>query len=392
MEIKQQYNRIVEKLMDHVDNGTTDQADGVMAVPVGAYTDPEVWQREMDSIFRRLPLLAGLTIEIPEPDDFKTIDLLGEPVLLTRQADGSVRAMLNVCSHRAMLVAPQDCSGNQAHFKCPYHGWTFTSDGVLKGVPGQKKFGDIDKAELGLTQLPVYERGGLIFVVLTPGLEVDFDGFLGGMIEDVERLNFQDWYYCGKREIVGANWKVAYDGYLEGYHFAVAHPETIHPRTYSNIMEFEAHGPHMLIGFPQKSIGKLREVPADTLWEHENDGYDFIRLFFPNVAIFVAPEITQIAQLLPGPTPDQNRTILIFVYPKAPANDEEKAGLTQMMDWLRKVVDTEDYQVGLAVQKGLESAAHKQVVFGRNERGNQFFHKWVNYCIADDPDAPKPEL
>src|SRR5690606_40274189 len=61
--------------------------------------------------------------------------------------------------------------------------------------------------------------------------------FLGGMLPDLERLNIKDWHFCGSREIHGANWKVAYDGYLEGYHFAAAHPETIHQRTYSNRSE-----------------------------------------------------------------------------------------------------------------------------------------------------------
>jgi phenylpropionate dioxygenase-like ring-hydroxylating dioxygenase large terminal subunit len=228
--------------------------------------------------------------------------------------------------------------------------------------------------------------------VLTPGLDVDFEDFLGGMIEDVGSKGFDRWHYCGQREIFGANWKVAYDGYLEGYHFASAHPETIFPRTYSNIMHFEAYGPHLRIGFPQKTIAKLREVPRQDLWQHENDGYDFIRTFFPNVSIFVAPEITQIAQLIPGPTPAENRTVLYFISREAPRDEEGVAANEQMMDWLQSVVDREDYQLGLQVQRGLESGAHRELLFGRNERGNQHFHNWVNYYLADDPGASKPEL
>lgn len=391
MTIAEDYNRIVTRMIDYVDNDRTDQADGTLAVPVSAYTDADTWQREMDLIFKRVPLLVALSNEIPNPGDFKTLDMLDKPLLITRQKDGSVRAMLNVCPHRAMLVASEPC-GNKGTFTCPYHGWSFNNDGSLRGVAGPDKFGPVDKASHGLTQLPVYERGGLIFAALTPGLAVDFEGFLGGMIADVERLNFQDWYYCGKREIFGANWKVAYDGYLEGYHFAAAHPDTIHPRTYSNVMHFEAHGPHILIGFPQKSIAKLKDVASDELWRHENDGYDFIRTFFPNVSIFVAPEITQIAQLIPGPTPGTNRTILNFLHRNAPADDKARADIETMMDWLQGVVDSEDYQVGLKVQRGLESGAIDHILFGRNERGNQYFHKWVNHYLADDPDAPLPTL
>lgn len=392
MDFAQDYNRVVEQLLDYVEHGTTDSANDVMTVPASAYTDPEVWTREMALIFHRLPVLAGLSVELPAPGDYKTIDYLGKPVLLTRLKDGTVRALLNVCTHRAMLVAPEG-RGNCSRFTCPYHGWTFGNDGRLIGVAERQKFGDIDRAAHGLTALPAYERAGLIFVVLTPDLAVDFEGFFGGMLDDLEQFDFRNWYFAGHREIHGANWKVAYDGYLEGYHFAVAHPETIHPRTYSNIMHFDAFGPHLRIGFPQTSIANdLRDVPKDEWWRRENHGYDFVRTLFPNVSIFVAPEFTQIAQLIPGPAPNQNRTILYYVRREGPADDAEKEQLFQTVDWLRDVVEEEDYGVGLKVQRGLESGAVKNVTFGKNERGNQFFHNWVSYYLADDPNAPKPVL
>ncbi|MFU8762944.1 MAG: aromatic ring-hydroxylating oxygenase subunit alpha [Haliea sp.] len=391
MDLNERYNEAVERMLDYVENSTTDQAEGVMPVPASAYTDQETWEREMALIFKRLPIMVGLSLELPEPGSFKTLDILGMPLLITRIDDGSVRVMLNVCSHRGMTLTTEAC-GHEKLFTCPYHRWSFGLDGALRGVAEYKKFGEVDKESRGLTQLACYERGGLIFAVLTPGLEVDFEEFLGGMIEDIGSKGFDKWHYCGQREIFGANWKVAYDGYLEGYHFAAAHPETIFPRTYSNIMHFEAYGPHLRIGFPQKTIAKLREVPKQDLWQYENDGYDFIRTLFPNVSIFVAPEITQIAQLIPGPTPAENRTILYFINREAPVDDAGVAANEQMMDWLQSVVDREDYQLGLQVQRGLESGAHKELLFGRNERGNQYFHKWVNYYLANDPDTATPEL
>jgi phenylpropionate dioxygenase-like ring-hydroxylating dioxygenase large terminal subunit len=387
----ERYNRIVTTMLDYVDKTNTDQAETVMSVPVGAYTDRAQWEREMALIYKRLPILVGLTHELPKAGDYQATQILDKPLLITRQKDGSVRVMLNVCGHRGALLAADGC-GNRSRFSCPYHSWTYANDGKLLGVSGERTFGDVDKSSRALTQLPCYERGGLIFAVLTPGLEVDFAQYLGGMIEDIAELDFANWHYSGKRAIHGANWKIAYDGYLEGYHFESAHPETINARTYSNIMEFDAHGPHLFIAFPQRSISKLREIPQDELWRHENDGFDFIRLLFPNVSIFVAPELTQIAQLIPGPTPSQNTTILYFLHRKAPADAEEAAQNEQMIDWIKGVVDAEDYQLGLKVQRGLESGAFKEVLFGRNERGNQFFHNWVNYYLADDPNHPVPIL
>ena len=392
MDFSASCNRTVEHLLDYVANGKTDQAAETMTVPVEAYLDPDQWQREMDLIFKRLPIFAGLSHELPNPRDFKTIEILGKPLIISRQTDGSLRAMYNVCTHRGMLLTTE-AQGNCSRFSCPYHGWTFGNDGRLIGVAEGQKFGPVDKESHGLTQLPVWERAGFIFVVLTPGLEVNFEEFFGGMADELDRFNFPNWYYCGQRVIQGANWKVAYDGYLEGYHFAAAHPETINQRTYSNVMHFEAYGPHLRIGFPQRGIDeKLRNVPPEEWWKHENNGYDFVRTLFPNVSIFVAPEFTQIAQLLPGPTPNRNTTILYYVRSSPPADDVDKQKLIETVDWLRDVVDEEDYQLGLKVQRGLESGGIKEVVFGRNERGNQYFHKWVNYYLANDPSAPKPVL
>ena len=389
MNIIASHNRNIAKMIEHVDNGTTDRAKDVFEVPVSAYTDPDNYRREMDLIFRKVPIFVGLSHEIPESGDYKTIQMLDMPLLMVRQRDGSVKVMLNVCTHRGMLVAEEGC-GHRAVFTCPYHGWSYSGDGRLRGIADPGKFGEVDKSDLNLTQLPCYERGGMIFAVLTPGAEVDFDEFLGGMIEDIEELGFPGWTFCGTREMHGANWKVAYDGYLEGYHFQAAHPETIFPRTYSNVMEFDAYGPHILIGFPQRSIDKLKDVPEDQRHLHENEGYDFIRTLFPNVSIFVAPELTQIAQLIPGPTVSENRTIVYYMH-RENLEGEARQELEKMIDWIWKVVEDEDYGVGLKVQRGLESGAIDKVVFGRNERGNQHFHRWVQYYLQDDPGAAKPE-
>ncbi|MBR9911825.1 MAG: Rieske 2Fe-2S domain-containing protein [Gammaproteobacteria bacterium] len=390
MSITDNYNQIIARLIDDIDNKTTDQAPGSMQVPTTAYTDADIWQQEMDLIFKKVPVFVALTQEIPNPGDYKTMQFLDKPLLITRLKDGTARVMLNVCPHRAMAVANKPC-GNQSRFTCPYHGWMFTNNGTLRGVADQPKFGDFDKQANGLHQLPVYERSGMIFTVLEADGEVDFDGFLGGIMEDVGRLGMDKWHYCGKREIFGANWKIAYDGYLEGYHFAAAHPDTIAQRTFSNVMEFGAYGPHTLICFPHLAIKeKLADVPPDEFHQHENNGYDWIRTLFPNVSIFVAPEITMISQIIPGPKPNQNTTYLNFIHPSKPVDDD--AELETMMDWLRDVVDTEDYHVGLAIQKGLEAHAFDNVTFGRNERGNQLFHKYVDWYLANDPNAAKPEL
>ena len=322
VDTKIQYSRMAGRLLDHVTNGTTDWAASTMEVPSTDYTDEALWQLEMDRIFKTLPILVGVSQEIPEAGDFKTLEILGVPLLITRQKDGNAKVLMNVCTHRGMTLTSKPC-GNQKMFSCPYHGWTFKSDGSLRAIADAPKFGEVCEGSRDLVQFPCHEEGGLIFAVLDAQSDINIREYLGDMMDDVAAKGMDQWTYVGNRPIYGPNWKVAYDGYLEGYHFKAAHPETIHPRTHNNVMEYDAHGPHILIGFAARTVEELGEVDRDELWQHETNGFDFIRLFFPNVSIFIAPEITQIAQMIPGPGPLQNTTILHFLQPEPTQNDED---------------------------------------------------------------------
>ncbi|MFN3554208.1 MAG: aromatic ring-hydroxylating oxygenase subunit alpha, partial [Novosphingobium meiothermophilum] len=276
--------QVAEIMRDYVENKQTFLTDTTKRVPVRSYTDPDQWKAEMELIFKRVPLMLAFTAELPNPGDYKAMDAVGMPVLINRDKAGKVRAFLNVCSHRGAPVASEG-HGNCPRFTCKYHGWTFGQDGKLIGISEASKFGEVHKSEMGLRELPCEERAGMIFVVLTPNAPIDVDSFFRGFLEDFEALDFGKWSYMGSRVIEGANWKIAYDGYLEGYHFASLHPETIFPRTPSNCMHYEGFGPHQRIGFPQHRIAEaLKDVPRDQWGTQENNGFDFVRIMFPNVS------------------------------------------------------------------------------------------------------------
>lgn len=392
MDRVEQLGNVAEIMLDYVENNRTFAGDKTMSVPTESYTSKDQWRAEMELVFKRVPLMLAFTAELPNPGDYKAMEAVGLPILINRDKTGKVRAFLNVCSHRGAPVAPEG-HGNCARFTCKYHSWTFGQDGRLIAVAEASTFGDVNKAERGLTELPCEERAGMIFVCLTPNAPIDLDGYFRGYLEDFQALDFGNWTFLGARTIEGANWKIAFDGYLEGYHFASLHADTIHPRTPSNRMHFEGYGPNMRIGFPQRHISEaLRGLPRSDWGAQENNGYDFVRIFFPNVSIFVAPEITQVAQLFPGPTPDRNRTILNYLRREPVRDEKDRAAVETMINFFRDVTYQEDYVIGLEIQKGLESGAHDEIVFGRNERGNQFFHEWLNWYLEDDPSAPEPTM
>jgi phenylpropionate dioxygenase-like ring-hydroxylating dioxygenase large terminal subunit len=382
---------VAEILLDYADKSGTFQTDKVKTVPASTYTDPDRWQREMEMIFKRVPLMLALSAELTQPGSYKAMEAMGLPILITRDKEGKAHAFLNVCSHRGAPLV-EDGAGKCSRFTCMYHSWSYALDGKLLAVADAQKFGEIDKSSRGLKALPCEERAGMIFAVLTPGAPIDIDGFYAGMLRDFEDADLANWTFLGSRVIEGANWKIAFDGYLEGYHFSSLHPKTIHPRTFSNLTHYEGFGPHLRIGFAQTSIAQIRETPREQWGGLENKGFDFVRILFPNVSAFLAPEIAQIAQLFPGPTPDKNRTVLIYARREPPRDDPDRAALDEMITFLRDVTYQEDYIIGEKVQKGVASGALENIILGKNERGNQYFHEWVEWYVNGDESAPKPVL
>jgi len=158
--------------------------------------------------------------------------------------------------------------------------------------------------------------------------------------------------------------------------------------TKQGIMDFSSFGPHLRIAFASTNIDEIHELPKNEWWKKEGAGVDFVRTLFPNISISLGLGIGQIAQILPGKTPDTNTTILHYVAPEKPKNKEEIAELDHFMNFLRDVVNDEDYALGLEIQRGLDSNSKENVIFGKNERGNQFFHKYVDFFINEKITKP----
>ena len=143
---------------------------------------------------------------------------------------------MNVCTHRGMTLESRPC-GNKT-FSCPYHAWTYGADGKLRGVSDVVKFSEDCRGDQDLVSFPCHEEGGM-YAVLDAQSDCDIRAFLGEMMSDVAEKHFE----LALRGTAGhprRQLEVALDGYLEGYHFQAAHPETIAPRTYTNVMAYEA--------------------------------------------------------------------------------------------------------------------------------------------------------
>jgi len=132
------------------------------------YTDPDIFDMEMEKIFGSSWLIIGHESQVAEPGDYLTTWVGKTPVIMTRTADdGQVRVFYNRCTHRGNLICQYE-EGNASYFRCAYHGWTFNNGGKLMGVPFREAYSDhLDFQQLGLAEAAhceVYK--GFVFVSL----------------------------------------------------------------------------------------------------------------------------------------------------------------------------------------------------------------------------------
>lgn len=376
---------MARRTVAHAKARTTDQVDSILRVPVANYTDEARWQREVDLVFKRLPLLVATSAELRATDAYKAVEVCGVPLLLTRSADGVLRGFVNTCSHRgAQLVAPG--TGSARRFTCPYHAWTYDQTGDLVGMFKREEFGELDWSGNGLSQRTVIERAGLIWVVLAEQPSVEPDAFFAGYDELLACCRLEDMNLVGSRTLVGPNWKIAFDGYVDFYHLPILHKDTFGPKFPSEAV-FHRVGVHQRVTVPRGPWETLDEVP-EAEWP-ESLLTSGVWSVFPHASIagFSLGDhlIYQVARLYPGARPSESVTVLDFLT-NAPLTDDTVATAERQIAFLERVVRDEDYATGLGIQRGLETGARQHVLFGRNEVGAQHVHRWLDAILATPDD------
>ncbi|MFZ9128212.1 MAG: aromatic ring-hydroxylating oxygenase subunit alpha [Pseudomonadales bacterium] len=380
---------IARQDLEHGRNGTQSQAAEILRIPANNYTDQARWQLEMDRIFRRVPLMAATSAELRKPGAYKAMDAAGVQILITRTQSGQVKAFVNMCSHRGAKLMGEGC-GHANKFTCPYHAWTFSPEGDLVAIYSNDQFGDLNKAENGLTELPCLERAGLIWVTVDPKSELPIEDFLSGYDALLAQFGFDDWYYHSSQRVEGPNWKVAYDGYLDYYHLPILHRATF-GTDIGNKANYYSWGPHTHMGRPDATLEEFEDLPEEA-WPIDRL-LTGVWTIFPHISIASfggGGRSVMISQLFPGDAPDKSYTNQIFLMEKEPVTDMAKREAKDQFKFLEYVVAEEDYATGIALQKNLQSGTKSHVLFGKNELGGQQFHAWVDRIVeASDEELPK---
>ena len=210
--------------------------EGSSRIPFWAYTDDAIYKKELDRLFYKGHWsYIGLEAEVPNPGDFKRTVIGERSVVMTRDMDGELNVVENVCAHRGMQFC-RERHGNKKELVCPYHQWNYSLKGDLQGVPfrrGVKQDGKINGGmpkefkteDHGLTKLKVATRGGVVFASFDHEVE-SFEDYLGPTI-----LSYFDRLFNGRkltilgynRQRIPGNWKLMQENIKDPYHPGLLH-------------------------------------------------------------------------------------------------------------------------------------------------------------------------
>ena len=375
------------RIVDRIRKGGPDSADSPMLVAAREYYDSARAEQERQKLFLSVPLLAGLSGDIPKPGDVMTFDAAGPDIVIARGRDGKVRAFLNMCMHRGAKVMV-GC-GARKLLTCRFHGWSYDLEGKLVGLPAENAFeGAASRESVKLVPVPVGEWAGMIFVKAHAGDEqIDVESWLGDMAPNLYHLGLEECQSVRSNQQidVAANWKYVLNTYGESYHFASLHPTTFSQTAISNTNLYDQFGPHYRVVFAASSYRDLMDVSEASWPRIPYGGSHFV---FPNTIIYGAPlpeggSMIQTYRMFPGSAPSRSVT-LMSTYRGGDAPDTvENSALSDMHDFISNVVQTEDYSISEEGQRNLESSPpDHMVVFGRNEVALQNVHRAISDALA----------
>lgn len=344
-------------------------------IPSSWYTDPQVLAREKERIFSRTWQLVGRIEQVAEPGQFFTTTVADEPIIVVRGADAQLRALSNVCRHRAGPVATGQ--GRRSVFRCGYHGWTYALDGRLLGTPEFDGVECFSHEANGLPQFAVETWLGLVFVKLNPT-----GPSLSQTLEDLPaRLdsgNLANWRLAARKDwYIDCNWKVYVDNYLEGYHIPIVHPSLMQELDYAQY-RVETKVYYSLQHSPIRRIGgRLRRDERAATNEAQ---YFWI---FPNLMLNVYPDNYSTNLIVPlGP----ERTLTIFEwYFRDPEQPEVQEKIRRTVEFSDEI-QVEDIAICEAVQRGLRSRTYTSGRYSvERENGVHHFHGLLARFLAEAP-------
>jgi phenylpropionate dioxygenase-like ring-hydroxylating dioxygenase large terminal subunit len=354
-------------------------------IPLGRYTDPALYELELERVFKRSWLYAGHVIEFAEPGAYRLVDIPLAPILVVRGRDGVLRGFMNACRHRGAPVVRDD-EGVARLLVCQYHSWAYDLDGRLHSVPDERDFVGLCHEDRALTDVRCESWGGFVFVNLDPEAPslAEWIAPLASRLPEIADAPLR--VISKKSYDIACNWKVMAEGFLEVYHAKTIHRSTVAETLDGSgaVMELYPNGhTGMITPYHDRVIAAGREHVAglpridgiDPLFWTSNPAYGM----FPNL---ITPlEAAGFPFLLFWPIAI-NRTRLDVMWFAVDWGDGDRPE-----KWERRlagfdVVMDEDMKNLAPIQRSIEAAAHAGIPLNYQERRIWHVHSAIDTMIG----------
>ena len=354
------------------------------------YTDPDVFEREQLAIFEGDWLCVARSGDIGQPGQFQTVQAGRESVLVVRQRDGGLRALLNVCRHRGARVCTEESGQVSRYLRCPYHAWSYELNGRLAAAPNLAKMPDIDRSERGLVAVASREWLGYVWVCLAenpPSFEERVMGAVSGRLGTLEAIDAYrlESLAVGRRVVydVAANWKLIVENFMECYHCATIHPELV-----SVLPEFAGgyaaqyyvgHGAAFadrVAGFTVDGSSGFDRLPGLT---DDQDRKYYAITIRPQVFINLVPDHAILHRMTPL-GPDRTTVVCDWLFsPDVIASGSDVSLSVELFDR----VNRQDFDACARTQPSMSSRAYRDGgVLVPSEHHISDFHSWLRARLA----------
>ena len=363
---------MTNQLRDLIDSyNPNDPIDRAFTIPSSWYTNIDLYNLELQTVFTNSWQLAARIDQLERPGQFVATDVGTEPVVIVRGADNVLRGFFNVCRHHAAAVMTEP-EGTVPQLRCPYHGWTYSLAGELKGTPDFNGVCNFDREKNGLAPVEIAEWENWVFVRLAKtGLQLD--EFLGRkLIDQITPLKLNDLHWLERRHYqFDCNWKVFVDNYLDGgYHVPYLHKGLDSVLDYSNYM-IENGERFCLQWSPLVSEGA--ETQTGAVRKGDRALYYWL---YPNFMINFYDGVMDTNLVIPRGV-DQTEVIFDFYFPDVVSVEARSRNLASIEVGQR--IQDEDVAICKSVQRGLNSRAYNAGRLSvRREAGEHLFHRLLH--------------
>lgn len=350
-------------------------------LPPHCYTSREWYDAEVERVWRRNWLLLARLEEVPSSGNYLRVDIVGEPLLVTRGNDGVVRVMSAICRHRGCII--KEGKGTARALSCPYHGWTYNLTGALIGVPGMNDVENFRKEDFSLIPVRSEIWGGFVMINFDNDAPPLMDT-LGPLAKRFESHRLEDMHVTRKYvNKVKGNWKIWLENSREGYHASVVHAQTYQRffgTTGSGDWRYEGQDGVYEILSGSNEDGLL--VPpsgglpfVEGLSQEDRDSTHFA-IYYPHILLNVAPSHITFHQLFPE-GPDVTTVASWFCFPKSTVARPDFEEASKVYYESAESFIPEDIEVTVKTHDGLSGHLAKAGRFSLHERPCHAFSNWL---------------